>query len=230
MSAITRVCTLALMGIILLFVGCGSSNSNSSSNPTHLTQAQALQLGTETFTDAFAALKDVAGQVGASSSSDPRSNPLAVLSKHRHASEAATSGGISCTSSSCTITSFVYDCADGGTITINGSASSESSSSASLDLTLTPASCSDGTLVVNGNPDITVNAQGSENGTTVTVTASIGGDVAFAPVQAGAFPSGSCASDLSVNASASESTDELTSCSISGTICGYTVNISSCPE
>jgi hypothetical protein len=114
-------------------------------------------------------------------------------------------------------------------MTINGSAS-ESSSSASLDLTLTPASCSDGTLVLNGNPDITVNAQGSANGTTVTVTASIGGDVAFAPVQAGAFPAGSCASDLSVNASASESTGELTSCSISGTICGYTVNISSCPE
>jgi len=227
MSPISKASTLALIGAALLFVGCGGS-SNSNSNPNHLTQSQAQQLGTETVTDAIEALEDVAGQIPTSLDSGRKSSPLAALSRNGKVSSAVTSQGVSCSGSTCTITSFVYRCVDGGTITINGSAS-ESSSSASLSLTLTPASCSDGTLVINGNPNLTLDAQATESGTTTTATASIDGDIAFSPVQTGQFPTGSCASNLSINVSISDSTGSLTSCSVSGTVCGETVNISSCP-
>jgi len=227
MSPISKASTLALVGVALLLVGCGGS-SNSNANPNNLTQPQAQQLGSETFADAYEALEDVAGQLPASSDSGRKSDPLEALSKNKNFPSAMTPDGVSCSDTTCTITAVVYDCVDGGTITINGSGS-ESSSSASLDLTFVPASCSDGTLVINGNPNLTMNAQASDNGTTTTVSASIDGDISFSPVQTGQFPTGSCGSNLSINVSVSDSTGSLTSCSVSGAMCGQTVNVSSCP-
>jgi hypothetical protein len=220
MSTITKVCTFALMGTVLLLVGCGGSSTK---NTTTLSSTQASQLTTETFTNVLDALENI--EESDQSNSSRQSNPLAVLSKHRNPSSAVTSDGISCSGSTCTITSVVYDCTDGGTITTSGS-----ESETSLSLTMTPSSCSDGTLVMNGNPDVTLNAKESDNGTTTTVSLSVGGDISFAPVTTGAFPTGSCGSDLSVNISVSDSTGSLTSCSISGSICGESVNISSCSK
>ena len=208
MSPIMKVCTLALIGIVLLSVGCGSSNSN----PNKLTQAQAQQLGTETFTQALAAMEDfaqqqdVAGQVPDPLNSSRKSNPLAVLSKVK------------------SMASVTFNCPDGGTIAVDGT-----SSNSSFSVTMTPASCSDGTLVLNGNPDITVSGNANDNGTTTTVSVAIGGDVSFAPVTTGAFPTGSCGSNLSISAAITDSTETLASCSITGTMCGQTINYT-CPE
>jgi hypothetical protein len=222
-SSIIKVCTLALVATALFFVGCGSSNSNSN----QLTQAQAQQLSSDTFADAVAALQDVAGQAGGLDS-DHKSSPLVALSKGKKTSMAVDPDGIVCSGFNCAITSVVYNCIDGGTITINGSTSA-SASSGSLDLTLTPAGCSDGTLVINGNPSITMDAQATDNGTTTTATATIDGDISFSPVHAGQFPSGSCTSNLSLNVAISNSAGSLVTCSVSGSMCGQTVSITSCP-
>ncbi len=224
------LCLMAAAAVLLIPCGgCGSSSSNP--NPDNLTQTQASQLGAETFDDAFSALdyalesagqvEDVAGQVPAPLNLGRKSNLLAVLPKNKHISSALSPEGVSCTGPSCTITSVVYDCAYGGTITVNGS-----ESRTTLSLTFTPASCSDGTLIMNGNPDITMNAQASDNGTTTTLNYNLGGDVSFAPVTTGAFPKGSCGSNLSVSASVTDSTETMTSCSVSGTVCGLTVSYS----
>jgi hypothetical protein len=222
-STIANVATLALVGAALLFVGCGSSNSKSN----QLTQAQAQQLSSDTFADAVAALQDVAGQAGGLDSGR-MSTPLAALSKGSKSLTRVNPDSVACSGFNCTITSVVYNCVDGGTITINGSTSA-SSSSGSLDLTLTPAGCSDGTLVINGNPSITMDAQATDNGTTTTATATIDGDISFSPVQAGQFPSGSCSSNLSLNLAILDSTGTLATCSVSGSMCGQTVSITSCP-
>jgi hypothetical protein len=222
-SSIAKISALALVGVALFFMGCGSSNSNSN----QLTQAQAQQLSSDAFADAVAALQDVAGQAGGLDSAH-RSTALAALSKGGKTSMAVNPDGVACSGFNCTISSVVYNCIDGGTITVNGSTSA-TSSTGSLDLTLTPAGCSDGSIVINGNPSITMDAQATNNGTTTTATATIDGDISFSPVQAGQFPSGSCTSNLSINVAISDSTGSLSTCSVSGSMCGQTVNITSCP-
>src|SRR5215469_13783344 len=84
--------------------------------------------------------------------------------------------------------------------------------------------CPDGTLVINGNPDVTVTVQGSDNGVTTTVNLKIGGGVSFSPVQAGQFPTGSCSFDVTASVSVNDSSGSVTSSSISGSICGQAIN------
>jgi hypothetical protein len=217
MLPLTKTLTLLLVGTVLLFVGCGSSNPN----PNDLNTAQAQQLSGEVFVDVFGATADAVSQSIASETGH-KSSLLAVLPKDKSISSVPTPETISCSSSSCTIT-FTYTCLDGGSIAVSGSAS-ESGSTASMSLTETPTSCSDGILVINGNPNVTVKGQVSDNGTTTSVSVSMDGDVTFSPVTAGQFPTGSCKSDLQINASVSDSTDSLTSCSISGSMCGIAMN------
>ncbi|HEX8817501.1 MAG TPA: hypothetical protein VF753_18565 [Terriglobales bacterium] len=219
-----KLCTGMLLGVALLLVACGgSSNPSSNTNTGQLTQAQAQQLGTEAFTQAFKAVEDVAGESSSASA-------VAAFGRSRHFASDAAPDVVSCSGSTCTITSVVYKCQDGGAITVNGSVTETSSSSGNLSLTLAPASCSDGTLVINGSPDLTINAQASDNGTTATLAATLGGGVAYSPVQTGAFPSGSCSSNLSANVAINVSSGQLSSCSLTGSICGYNVSVTTCPE
>lgn len=210
MSPLTKTLTLLLIGPVLLFVGCGSS---SNPNPNHLTSAQAQQLGGEVFTDVFNAISS-----GTISGSDAvrKSGVPALLAKNKNHSYTQTPDASSST--------FTYTCPDGGTIAI-----SASSGNNSISVTATPTSCSDGTLIFNGDPNITVKGTGNDNGTTTTVDITVGGGVSFAPVTTGAFPTGSCKSNMQVSASITDSSGSLASCSISGAICGYSMNQSCMP-
>ena len=198
---LSRISLALLVGAsLLLITSCGSSNTNS--NPDNLTQAQSQQLATEGFTEMGIATID----------------GLRSLET-------------SCTSSPCTL-SYTYDCADGGSIAVAGSLTvgkSGGTDSASGTVTVTPSTCSDGTLVINGNPDVTVTSQVSDNGTTSTGTFTAQGNVGFSPVTSGQFPTGTCGvSNLTVTGSATDSTGDVT-CTISGSICGQTVS-TSCPS
>jgi len=209
MSPLTKVLTLLLIGSVLLLAGCGSSNPN----PNHLTQSQAQQLGGEVFTDVFNAISS-----GTVSGSDAvhKSGLPALLAENKNRSYTQRPDASSST--------FTYTCPDGGTIAV-----SASSGNNSISVTATPTSCSDGTLIFNGDPNITVKGTGNDNGTTTSVNITVGGGVSFAPVTTGAFPTGSCKSNMQVSASITDSSGSLASCSISGAICGYSMNQSCMP-
>ena len=220
MRSLTGTLTLMLMGAALLFIGCGGS----SPNPNHLTSLQAQQLGDEVYDDAGQAM---AGALESIESDAVRKSGLQAVFPRVKSAPMSQPDSSSCTSTSCTI-SFTYNCPVSGTIAVSGTANEGSSSSLTLSLTETPSSCSDGTLVLNGNPNMTLNAQATESGTAISVSISIGGDVTFAPVQAGQFPTGSCASNLQINASET-TTGTLTSCTIGGAMCGISMNQSCMP-
>jgi hypothetical protein len=71
---------------------------------------------------------------------------------------------------------------------------------------------------------MTVAAQFNDNGTTTTLNLTLGGGISFAPVQAGQFPAGNCNSNVTANVSISDSSGSLTSCSVSGSICGQNLS------
>lgn len=200
-----KVTVTLILLIALILAGCsngGVPTTPTNANPNNLSQAQSQQLATEAFTEQSAAMLN-----------------------------AFQSAKSTCTSSPCPI-SFTYNCAGGGSIAVAGSLNvslSGSTVSATGTVTETPSNCSDGTLVINGNPNVTIAVQASDNKTTSTATFGIQGNVSFSPVQSGQFPPGTCAiSNLNVTGSANDSTRAVT-CSISGSMCGETVS-TSCPS
>ena len=228
MPFLSKVSIALLLGVALTLLGCGGSsnnpNPNSDPNPNNLTQPQAQQLEGEAFAEVGTALADA---LSGSPLTTSRAKILAALPKNNQV--VPTPAGITCNPSgtSCTV-SFTYQCPDGGSIAVSGTATENSPTSASVTITETPASCSDGTLVINGNPDMTIGAQVNDNGTTTTVDVTIGGDISFSPVKTGQFPTGSCTSNLSISASVSDSTGAAT-CSVGGSLCGFSVS-GSCPS
>ena len=215
MKARSIAVTLMISGAL---AGCGgAANLNSS----HLTQAQAQQVGTTVSTDVSKALASVVGSPAVPLDIRTRGNMLVAL--QRKTSQAATVSpqSVTCTGSNCTF-SGTFNCPDGGTIMVSGTFSA-SGTSASGTITATPSSCSDGTLVINGDPNVTATAQGSDNGVMTTVNLMITGGVSFSPVQAGQFPSGSCSINVTANLSVNDSSGSVTS-SITGSVCGQPIN------
>lgn len=211
--------TLMVLGTL---AGCGGAG-NGSSNANNLTQAQARQVGTTVSNDASKALASAVGNAAVPLDITARDNMLVALKRSKSQADAVSKPeDVTCNGSNCTV-SVTYNCPDGGSILVSGNFSG-SGTSASGTFTETPSSCSDGTLVINGNPDVTVTVQGSDNGVTTTVSLKIGGDVTFSPVQAGQFPAGSCSFDVTASVSVNDSSGSVTSNSISGSICGQTIN------
>jgi hypothetical protein len=209
-----------LSGIALTLIGCGGGSSNiPNPNPNNLTQAQSQQLGNAAYADLATALADALG-----GSPFASAKALAALRKNN---QAVSASATTCNSSdtSCTV-SYTYQCPDGGSVAVSGSFNATGLTSASGTISETPTNCSDGTLVLNG--DVMIGVQASNNGTTTMVNATISGDISFSPVQTGQFPTGSCTSNLSISASVDDNTGALT-CSVGGSICGYALN-ESCPS
>ena len=212
---------IAVMLMILeTLAGCsGGSNVNSA----HLTQAQARQVGTTVSNDVSKALGSVLGNPAVPLDIRTRNNMLVALQRNNgQANAVSTPEDVTCNGSNCTV-SGTYNCPDGGSIMVSGNFSG-SGTSANGTFAETPSNCSDGTLVINGNPDVTATVQGSDNGVTTTVNLKIGGGVSFSPVQAGQFPTGSCSFDVTASVSVNDSSGSVTSSSISGSICGQAIN------
>src|SRR5215472_6334693 len=172
--------TLMVLGTL---AGCGGGG-NGSSSAINLTQAQARQVGTTVSNDAGKALASAVGNPAVPLDITTRDNMLVALQRNNgQAVAASTPAVVTCNGSDCTV-SGTYNCPDGGSIMVSGNFSA-SGTSASGTITATPSSCSDGTLVINGDPDVTATVQGNDNGVTTTVNLTIGGGVSFSPVQAG---------------------------------------------
>lgn len=197
----------------LLWIGCGGS---SQSNTLSAAQAQAI---------AQQVVAALAQAIATAASGNP--NPP-MSESHRHLTTAL-SGLRPDTSSGCTTTSmgqtcnFPFSssspCPSGGSISvsgaIDGTLTTSGSGSLSTQLTVTPTNCATPTVTFNGDPNITVDGQiGFSNASpTFPVTLTEGGGISYGP-----NPSGSC--QLSVK----YSINSLTSCTVTGTVCGQSVN------
>jgi hypothetical protein len=211
------IAPVALMGLCIL-AGCGGGNANLNAN---LTKAQAQQLGTAVSTDVNNALASVVGNTTVPLDISSRDHILLALRRNSQANTVAKPETVTCNGTSCTV-SGTYTCPDGGSIAVSGSFTA-SGNSASGTITETPSNCSDGKLVINGNPDVTAGVQANNDGITTTVNVTIGGGVSFSPVQPGQFPTGSCALNVTATVSVNDSSGSVTSSSISGTVCGQAI-------
>lgn len=217
-----KACLIAPVSLMVLGIlaGCGGGNGNL--NASNLTQAQAQQLGSAVSGDVSNALASALGNVAVPLDISSRDHILVALHRNSQADTVAKPEDVTCNGTSCTV-SGTYTCPDGGSIAVSGNFSA-TSNSASGTITETPSNCSDGTLVINGHPDVTAGVQGNNNGVTTTVNLQIGGGVSFSPVQAGQFPTGSCSFNVTASVSVNDSSGSVTSSSISGSICGQTIN------
>lgn len=208
--------SLMVLGIL---AGCGGGNANF--NASHLTKAQAQQLGTAVSTDVNNALASALGNSAVPLDISSRDHMLLALHRNGQAAAVPKPQDVTCSGTGCTV-SGTFTCPDGGSIAVSGNFTA-SGTSASGTITATPSNCSDGTLVINGNPDVTVGVQGNNNGVTTTVNVMIGGGVNFSPVQAGQFPTGSCTLNVAASVSVNDSSGSVTSSSISGSVCGQMI-------
>jgi hypothetical protein len=215
-----KVWLIAVSLVVLgTLAGCGGGG-NGSSNANNLTQTQAQQLGSAVSDDVSKALASAVGATPLGIST--RHNMLVALQRNSKADAVPKPEQVTCTGSNCTI-SGTFACPDGGSIGVSGDFSGGGMSTSGM-ITETPSNCSDGTFVINGDPDVTLGLQGNDNGITTTVNLMIGGGVSFSPVQARQFPAGSCKCNLTASATVSDSTHSVTSCSVSGSICGQAIN------
>jgi hypothetical protein len=197
---------------LMIAAGCGSSSQNGQS--LSQAQAQAVSLQVET-----------ALQTALNGSLFPG------LPAERHRSLATTLGDLKpdqssgCTTllsggTTCNIpVTYSTACPGGGTMGVTGdfdfTLNSSGDGSDSSSLTITPANCSVSNLTLNGDPNITVTTQMSftNNAPVYPITLTEAGGISYGP-----NPSGSC----TVNATMS--INSLTSCTMTGTICGQSVN------
>jgi hypothetical protein len=201
--------------LVILCGGCGSSSSSSSSNTMSAAQAQAVSQ--QVVQAVVAALSNAFG-VSPSAARDARPSLSTVV------------GGIQPDQSSgCTPTatgqscnfplSYSGPCSGGGTISVSGDIDGtlNSSGSGSIDsqITITPANCSVSNLTFNGDPNISIGGQigFTDAGPVLPITLMEGGGISYGP-----HPSGSC--QLSVT----YTINSLTSCTVTGMVCGQSVN------
>ena len=219
MKAWLIVVTLMILSTL---AGCGGGSSlNSNAN---LTQAQAQQVGTTVSNDVSKALASALGSAAVPLDITTRNNMLVALQRNnRQAGAVSTPQDVTCSGSPSTCTvSGTYNCPDGGSILVSGSFSA-SGMSAMGTITETPSGCSDGTLIINGAPNVMATVTGNDTGVATTVSLMISGGVSFSPVQAGQFPSGTCALNVSASVTVTDSSGSVTSSSISGSVCDQTI-------
>jgi hypothetical protein len=198
----------------ILSVGCGSSN-NSMNNTMSAAQAQAVS------TQVVQALTQALGTVNPDGAADVHKNlSAAVRDIHPETSTGCTSTS---TGQNCNfpISLVDYPCSgpQGGTISVTGDIDGTLNNAGGGDLggqfTITPANCSVSNLLVNGDPSISVAGQINFTNTAITfpVVFTETGGISYGP-----NPSGSCQLNATYTISSS------LACTITGTVCGQSVN------
>jgi hypothetical protein len=199
----------ALVAASLVCLNCGSSSSNH-----NLSAAQAQAVSQELFTALDLAMAS-GFQAPVPSAETPR---LPSILQSIHASQ--TGCTLTNTGESCNIPiTYSGPCPNGGTIGVTGdfifTLDNSGDGSDSTALTVTPTNCAVSNTTFNGDPSVTVATQFSfQNSLPLyPITFTESGGITFGP-----NPSGSCT--LNVNVSVTSAT----TCSVSGTICGQSVN------
>jgi len=200
----------ALTSLSLLCVTCGGSSHS-------LSQAQAQAISQEVFTALNSAMVAGLTPPGASAAAT-RPSLGEILERAR----SAQSSGCAVTNSgeSCNIPiTYQGACPNGGTISVSGDLTytldNSGNGSDSSTLTVTPAACAVDNMTFNGNPSVTFATQFNlqNYGLAFPIAFSGMGGISYGP-----DPSGSCSIDVKATATS------VTSCSVSGSICGRSVS------
>jgi hypothetical protein len=215
------LCLTAVAAVLsILCVGCGSSSNNNAMSNTSMSQAQA-QAVSEQVSEAIAqALGSVPSSVSATSDARPSlSTAVGNLRPDASSGCTSTSTGQNC-NFPISLTDFPCSGAQGGTISVigdvDGTLNNSGAGSVSGQFTITPAECSVSNLIINGDPSITVAGQiNFTNNETPTfpITFTETGGISYGP-----NPSGSC------QLNATYTINSLSSCTVSGMVCGQSVS------
>lgn len=198
--------------LFLLSAGCGSSSNT-------LSQAQA-QAVTQQISLALDQALSTAIAANAASENGVHPSLATIVSKiHSDSSSPCTP---TATGENCNFPiSDSVACSGGGTISVTGdvqgSLSNNGGGSIQTQITVTPASCavSNSSLVINGDPSVTVDSQinFTASAPTYPITFSETGGISYGPK-----PSGSCQMNVT------STINSATSCTITGTVCGRSVS------
>jgi hypothetical protein len=224
MFRITRSSSLCLTVVAavlsIICEGCGSSSSSAGMSNNSMSQVQAQAVANQV-SQAMALALEGASAFTAPATSAPPSLPAAVRSVRPDATSGCTpiANGENC---DWPISLMNTPCggAQGGTISvtgdIDGTLNNSGAGSLSGQFTITPANCSVSNLIVNGDPSISVAGQinftDNETPTFPIIFTETGG-ISYGPT-----PSGSCQVNTKYTITS------LTSCTISGTVCGQSVS------
>jgi len=214
----TSFCVTALAAMFsILATGCGSSNNSMSNNSMSQAQAQAVS---DQVSQAMS--QALSGAVPATAPSAARPSLSTAVENFRPDTSTGctpTSTGQTC-NFPISLPDFPCTGAQGGTISvtgdINGSLSNSGAGSVTGQFTITPTNCSVSTLIINGDPSISVAGQitFTSNETPVfPVTLTETGGISYGP-----NPSGSC------QVNATYTINSSLSCTVTGTVCGQSVN------
>jgi hypothetical protein len=206
-------CAIVVVAILfILSAGCGSSSNT-------LSQAQA-----EAVTQQISLALDQAlsQAIAANAVSEKGAHPsLATIVSHIHSDQSSpctpTATGETCNFP----ISDTVACSAGGAISVagdvDGTLNSNGGGSIQTQITVTPASCavSNSNLVINGDPSITVDSQinFTQSAPAFPITFAETGGISYGPK-----PSGSCQINVT------STINSATSCTITGTVCGRSVN------
>ena len=204
-------CAIASLVLLsLVSITCGGSSHN------NLSQAQAQAISAELFGALNSAM--IAGLTPTPASGTVTRPSLGEIMERVHAQPlgcTVTNNGQSCN----TPISYQGPCPKGGTISVTGdlmyTLDNSGNGSDSSTLTITPLACVLNDLTINGDPSVTFATQFNlqNNMLAYPILFSGIGGISFGP-----NPSGSC----SINVKATVASP--TSCSVSGSICGRSVN------
>lgn len=202
---------LALVAITLAMVsaGCGSGMSHT------LSPAQAQAVSQQMVQAVVPAVENAISQSG--TLNPPPSLSRGIGELHSDQSSGCTPSG---TGENCNFPlSASEPCSEGGTIAvtgdIQGTLSNSGSGSFSSQITLTPTNCKVSNVTFNGDPNISIDGQISftQTGPTFPIALTESGGISFGP-----NPSGSCQVNVTYMI------NSLSSCTVSGMICGRSVN------
>jgi hypothetical protein len=200
----------SLILVSLLSITCGGSSHNNT-----VSQAQAQAISTELLGAMNSAMVAGLGPADLTKAERPASLGQNIERAHSASSCTVTNSGKSCNIP----ISYQGPCPNGGTISVNGdfvyTLDNSGNGKDSSTLTLTPSECVVDNLTLNGNPNVmfAMSFQLQNDALAYPLTFSGVGGISFGP-----SPSGSC----SINVKATVTS--ATSCSVSGSICGRTVN------
>jgi hypothetical protein len=207
--------SLAVIAAILALVsgGCGAGSSMNSDNTLSAAQAQAVS---GQVADTLALALTAAFGEGSPAGARPRLSTAVGAFRPDSASGCTPSGS----GESCNFPlSYTGPCSGGGNISlsggIDGTLNNFGDGSIATQITVTPANCSVSGTTINGDPSIALNGQinFTSGGPTYPITFMESGGISYGP-----NPAGSCQVNVTYSISA------LTSCTVTGTICGQPVS------
>jgi hypothetical protein len=208
---------LAAIAAILALVssgGCGAGNSMTSGNTLSAAQAQAVSAQVA---ETLRAALD--GALGVPTPADGARQSLSTVIRavRPDSSSGCTPAG---SGENCSFPlSYTGSCSGGGNISlsgdIDGTLNNSGDGSIATQITVTPANCSVSGTTFNGDPSISISGQiGFSDGTPAyPITFMESGGISYGP-----NPAGSCQVNVTYSITA------LTSCTVSGTICGQPIN------